>query len=68
MLRAPEKTGAHAIMASFEEEGFEDAPTDYHVNAMSPFMKTLGDLLYSRPWPAAYRELLADEQPQVRSQ
>eukprot|EP01052_Picozoa_sp_SAG31_P004671 SAG31_NODE_196_length_20699_cov_103.813835_8_plen_2355_part_00 len=43
---------------------YEDAPTEYHVVAMSPFMKTLGDLLYCRPWPEAYREMLQEEQPQ----
>jgi hypothetical protein len=60
-------TGRAAIMAKMnkeEETTFETSPTEYHIVSMSPFMKTLGDLLYCRPWPAAYRALLEDEQPQ----
>ena len=43
---------------------YETPPTEYHVLSLSPFMKNLGDLLYCRKWPADYRALLEEEQPQ----
>jgi hypothetical protein len=63
-LKPPPETLTVLEKLEREKGYFESPPTDYHVLSMSPFMKHLGDLLYCRPWPEAYRELLAQEQPQ----
>jgi hypothetical protein len=43
---------------------FEEAPTEFQVTELSPFMKALGDVLYSAKWPDDYRALLLRDQPQ----
>jgi hypothetical protein len=43
---------------------YEEAPTEFQVTELSPFVKSLGDLLYCRPWPDAYRAMLDRDQPQ----
>eukprot|EP01043_Picozoa_sp_COSAG02_P020776 COSAG02_NODE_1033_length_15063_cov_14.987503_4_plen_2516_part_00 len=43
---------------------YEEAPTEFQLTELSPFVRALGDILYSSPWPSAYRDMLEREQPQ----
>ena len=47
---------------------YEEAPTEFQLTQLSPFVKALGDILYSTPWPAAYRAMLEKHQPQRASE
>ncbi len=43
---------------------YEQAPTEFQLAELSPFVRALGDILYSTPWPEAYHDMLEREQPQ----